>query len=400
MKVKLPLVSIIIPIYNVGPFLYQCIDSVVNQSYKNLQIILVNDGSLDYAKQICECFTSDSRVVLINKNNGGLVAARKTGLQCAAGAYILNLDGDDWLSKEYIEHMVVYALDGDADIVLPSHYREFLGKVERIDNKVSYGFYDGVKLQNLKNNMLSYESKLCPGIYSYSWGKLFKKKSLYKYQMSVPDILIMGEDAAVVYPAIYNSDSVHVVDYAGYYYRQRQTSILKSIESPNNEIPKILLLYETLLRGLSESNSLNIKKEQLRSYLFGVLAVRTAGFWGLGIEGVSVDLLFPKNLNLGIYSSGSFGQALFRKFTSEHGPGIIRWFDEDYLESRLIGLPVYSLEDFSQFDIDVIFVATVDSVIGNRVKTKLINAGVSDNKIFLYQINHSIVNVALNKLGL
>ena len=91
-------VSIIVPIYNVASYLYQCVDSIVNQTYTDIEIILVNDGSSDESSMICHEFAkADSRITLIEKNNEGLVAARKSGLSIATGEYILNVDGDDWL---------------------------------------------------------------------------------------------------------------------------------------------------------------------------------------------------------------------------------------------------------------------------------------------------------------
>ena len=90
-------ISIIVPIYNIDAYLYQCLNSIVSQSFKNIEIILVNDASTDQSLNICEYFRkSDNRVILINKNNNeGLVSARKSGIELATGKYAMYIDGDD-----------------------------------------------------------------------------------------------------------------------------------------------------------------------------------------------------------------------------------------------------------------------------------------------------------------
>ena len=101
-----PLVSIIIPIYNSEAFLDKCIQSAINQSYKNIEVILVDDGSIDSSGEICDNYSSiDNRIKTIHKNNGGLVNARKTGLKSSTGEYVLYIDGDDWIELNLIEKL-------------------------------------------------------------------------------------------------------------------------------------------------------------------------------------------------------------------------------------------------------------------------------------------------------
>ena len=102
-----PLISVIIPVYNVQNYLKECLDSVCRQTYQNIEIILVNDGSTDKCNQICRDYhKNDNRIKLIEKPNGGLVSARKAGIQQANGAYIAFVDGDDWVDDNFLEKMV------------------------------------------------------------------------------------------------------------------------------------------------------------------------------------------------------------------------------------------------------------------------------------------------------
>ena len=102
-----PLVSVIIPVYNVMPYIVQCLDSVQKQTYEKLEIILINDGSNDGSETFCnEIKKLDPRIVVIHKENGGVVSARNAGIRFAHGKYIVFVDGDDWIEPDYYEKMV------------------------------------------------------------------------------------------------------------------------------------------------------------------------------------------------------------------------------------------------------------------------------------------------------
>ena len=114
-----PLISVIIPVYNVKEYLKRCIDSVLIQTYKNMEIILVDDGSPDKCPQICdEWAKKDERIIVVHKENGGLVSARKMGISVATGEYIGYVDGDDWIESEYLEKQMIAIRETGADVVI------------------------------------------------------------------------------------------------------------------------------------------------------------------------------------------------------------------------------------------------------------------------------------------
>lgn len=126
MKRELPCISIIVPIYNNATYLEKCILSLVNQTYGNLQIILVDDGSRDASSKICEKYKeNDSRIIVIHKENGGVSSARKVGIERATGNYVMFVDGDDWIELDTCEKTVKVAMDNRADCVMFGYIREY-----------------------------------------------------------------------------------------------------------------------------------------------------------------------------------------------------------------------------------------------------------------------------------
>ena len=127
MEQNKPLVSMIVPIYRIDRYLGFCIESLIHQTFRNIEIILVDDGSDDRCPDICDLYkTKDSRIKVIHKANGGLVSARKAGIQAAKGAYIGYVDGDDWLNDGFISHMITDAVKYDADVVCAGFTRDLL----------------------------------------------------------------------------------------------------------------------------------------------------------------------------------------------------------------------------------------------------------------------------------
>lgn len=118
MKSEKVQLSVIVPVYNVEQYLKQCIDSILNQTFKNFELILVDDGALDSCPQICDNYSKhDDRVKVIHKKNGGLSSARNAGIKVAKGKFLTFIDSDDWISKNYFEEMMKEQDKYNADII-------------------------------------------------------------------------------------------------------------------------------------------------------------------------------------------------------------------------------------------------------------------------------------------
>ena len=170
------LVSIIIPVYNVQNELKSCVDSVISQTYKNIEIIIIDDGSTDESAKICDNYEKkDNRIKVIHKLNGGLSDARNWGLECARGEYVYFLDSDDLIKVDTIELLVCYCEKYDAEIGI-SWFCSFYSDSQLNNLLISCGNKD-IEIMSKKEAI---KKMILPGNYDHSGcGKLYKR-SLWK----------------------------------------------------------------------------------------------------------------------------------------------------------------------------------------------------------------------------
>ena len=255
-------VSVIVAIYKVGDYLEQCVQSILDQSYRNLEIILVDDGSPDKSHQICDEFCrKDERVQVLHKVNGGSVYARRDGLLKATGKYVLLIDGDDFADSEYINNLVKTAESENVDAVVDSFLMSYSNReyVEKIYLPV--GIYKGEKLEALKQHMIYSGEYFKFGINPALWNKLFRRDKLLKYYKDVPRGLTLGDDFAVSMPYLANADSVAILDSGAYYhYRQRADSMVKAYNA------KLVHNMTLLMNYLNNSCLEEIMVDQLSYY--------------------------------------------------------------------------------------------------------------------------------------
>ena len=210
-------ISIIVPIYNVEKYLDKCIKSIVNQSFKNLEIILVDDGSLDNCPAICDEWTKkDYRIKVIHKENGGLSDARNAGLSVASGDYIAFVDSDDYIEPDMYEKLLKVAIDNNCDIVsckLRMVYENDINLIANDDTGevIYYSTEDAIS------------ALIDDKIRQVVWNKLYKADII----KNIPfDVGKYHEDEFWSYQAIGNATKIATIDYTGYNYLQRSGSIM------------------------------------------------------------------------------------------------------------------------------------------------------------------------------
>ena len=377
---SMPLVSVVVPVYGIERYVGQCVESLVKQTYRNLEIILVDDGSPDKCGPICDLYArKDPRVRVVHQPNGGLVSARKAGLRLATGEYVACVDGDDWAAPDFVEALVSSAVATHADTVCAGQTRDLFAKSARFANALPCGLYEGDDLRSLWRSMLSHGDFYHPGISTYVWNKLFRREVLFDRQMAVYDRISMAEDGAVTYPTLLASRRVAVIDNAAYHYRQREDSMLKQNVSFAEDARKLGWLHDYMIRWAAQTPRELALADQITDYVLSIAIIRSGG--RLPDDDFSTFDPAYYGKDVAIYSAGTFGQQLANRFAETGHCRVVSWLDDDYWEYRRCGLDVDPVEDVTRVPFDYILVATVDSRVAQASADRLAALGVPRSKI-------------------
>ena len=186
------LISIIVPIYNVENYLRMCLDSIQNQTYKNFECLLINDGSPDNSAEICrEYAAKDSRFRYFEKENGGVSSARNLGMKCANGDYITFVDPDDWLDPDYLEILYLKMMEYDADVAIATYKKYSVSDRCYYFHVLDQDYYEKIYTGDELLAELPYRESF-DSTFNVSWGKLFKRSLLYSLVFN--EQRVMGED--------------------------------------------------------------------------------------------------------------------------------------------------------------------------------------------------------------
>ncbi len=290
-----PLVSIILPVYNAKNHIARCIESIRAQTYQNIQIIILNDGSRDISLPVCEMYRKvDRRILLVDKDNSGVSDTRNLGLRLAEGKYIQFVDSDDYIDPDYTEHLVTAAEEHSADLVIAPYKmvipRE-MSSGRRLQEKLS-ALLPGeeeepqdlpqeepeVRVYNfLPRGLLDTEGFAMhlmdkPASYYYSvlWNKLYRREILDSHEIFFASQIHWSEDLVFNLQYIQYARRFYAIDQPGYYYVQNPQSIVHTQVNPaaivkmkTTVFPYYKALYEKL--GLYEEN-----KAAIRRYLVDI----------------------------------------------------------------------------------------------------------------------------------
>lgn len=206
-----PLLSIGVPVYNVEKYLQKCLDSLINQTLRDIEIIIVNDGSTDSSGEICKEYEQkDTRIRLINKENGGLASARQAALEASTGLYFCACDADDWVEPTMYEVLYQQAKESRADIVMCNYWSEY-GEGER---KESLYLFDTAKVEDYMDEALN-------GRFPCQvWNKMFKREIFEKYSISWKAGINLGEDFLLMLKLFQYPVTISFTPKALYHYRR------------------------------------------------------------------------------------------------------------------------------------------------------------------------------------
>lgn len=287
------LITVIIPVYNVSKYLNKCLNSIVNQTYKNLEIILVNDGSKDDSLKICRDYEkADSRIRVVTQENQGVSVSRNTGLSFVTGSYIMFVDGDDWMKLNTIE--TIFNSICNYDLVCFSFVKEY-PEYQTVRDLQLNGLYEASFIQRRLTGLIGEELRDPSHFETFAtvWGKLFKADIIKNNVISFKNIREIGawEDGYFNWDYLNFCERVLVINQPFYHYRKFNSNSITS-NHKSGMLNKTNHLFDLIAADLVENNKGVEFQEALNNRI--VLSVI-----GLGLnEMFKNDSFFNKNKSI------------------------------------------------------------------------------------------------------
>lgn len=388
------LLSVIVPIYNSEEYLLECVTSIIHQTYKNLEIILVDDGSTDssskLADELCEM---DARIKVIHKKNGGILSAKYAGGVEAHGKYITFVDSDDWIDLNMYQILMDEMAESRADLVTSGHfaYREDGQTTAMYDKHIAEGIYEKSEINDSVLPIMMFDSRT--GVWSFDPSTCYK---IYCREKLMPILekvrsrtFYFGEDQVITYLYVLHAERICCTHKCFYYHRQRKKNEPIPYFKDDNFFQYLNELYDCLYNELKKHEMKDILKKQL-DYSFSSYMEK---YMEKKIEKYAVRkehepyYLFPfnkvrPNARYVIYGAGRTGRIYIEQIRSINYGMIAAWVDRNYLG---IGNGVCPPEVLTYVKCDYIVIALVSEEAAKEIKMHLLEMGVEEKKI-IHQI--------------
>jgi len=392
MKVT-PLISIIVTIYNIEKYIRKCIDSIVRQTYTNIQVILVDDGSTDASGEICDRYAvEDKRIQVIHKKNGGPVSARAMGLAVADGDYIGFVDGDDYIDAEFYEVLLHDIVNNHVDFVhtgfmceregcgTPFCFFE-TGRYELSPKTCQHFIEEGVLADSTK-------IQITPSI----WSKLFKREFIQKCHKKVPISLMYGEDLVCLCICLLEGKSIYLHKTAMYHYIKRSGSLMNS--GYTFSVIQIAELYHSLKSVFLEYDEYGYLQPYLENYIARTVAGATKKI-GRCTESLpfyyleNIDMI--KGKRIVIYGAGDVGQSYYTQLSRYSFCRIAGWIDKRYQQCHFDYAQVMSIAELKQLKYDAILIAIKNESTAKLIKKELVEEWGVTGEMIIWQTPKSII---------
>lgn len=355
------MISVIVPVFNAEKYLRKCLDSIMGQTLRDLEIILVDDGSCDESGGICDEYARrDQRIRVLHKENEGVVRARKDGLKKASGEEIAYVDADDWIRPDMLERMHGVMGREGVDVVACGRRIEQAGLSVPVKSVFPAGRYGREGLERLiYPRMIAGGGFFSWGMFPNLWDKLFRRDCLEKYQMAVDDRLAMGEDAACLYPVLLHADSLYIMEECFYHYRQSAFSMVRQTGDAASERERFRILYRSVAGQLERDKSIYDLRGQWLKYMLFLMVPRADILYdGFG----RLEYLFPyprirRGHRVVLYCAGVYGQRLYRYIKESGFCRAVALADQNAEGLRAEGLTVIPPQEIGQKKFDAIIIA-------------------------------------------
>ena len=276
-----PLISIIVPVYNVEAYLRQCLDSIVNQTYTEIEIICVNDGSSDKSKEILDEYASkDNRIKVVNQKNTGLSGARNAGNKLAKGKYIMYVYSDDWIDHDTCKNAVEYAEKEEADVVFWCYKKEY--KTSSVEKHFSWGNGCVFEATDVKNKLYRRFCGLLGDELAHpeyanaietAWGKLYRASIIINNDIRFVDTKLIGTEDCLFNLYVFSNvtKAVYIDKCYNHYRKYNDFSLTKGYK------PNLYLQWQSLFDLIEEHITLKQLPEQFRTAIQNRIALSIIG---------------------------------------------------------------------------------------------------------------------------
>ena len=380
------LISVVMPIYNVEKYLRKCIESILNQTYKNLQIILVDDGSTDNSGKICDEYAEiDKRINVIHKKNGGLISARKAGLKIAEGEFISNIDSDDWLELNMYEEMLENILETGAEFINTGVIYTYING-ESI-NEVYEANFETQVIEDPKTNvevwkgfLYHYEKSF---FNSYLWSKLFRREFFWECYKNLSDEANYGEDRIVITECLLKCKKISFLKKCFYHYIYKREGSYTS-KKGSKGILWAVRMYAEMFKLFDKYKVC----DEIKKYLEAALVTRT-------LMAIDDSKIYPQNIPIWkcldiekffnkkviIYGASQVGYDYFRQLKNFSEIKIVDWVDKNFFKYNYLEFKVQSVNSIKDVDYDLILIAVTKEGMAKQISDELKKIGVDDKKI-------------------
>lgn len=378
------LVSVVVPIYNVESYLPACVESILAQTYSNLEIILVDDGSTDGSAKICDSYAQkDKRVSVLHQKNQGAASARKNGIQAAQGEYICFSDADDVIDKDMVQHFVDGI--GHCDMITGGcRTIELDGKERnRMDNLPEGIYQTPEQMEEVWANLVTAKGSFKDGFLPFLFTKMYKTLLMREVIEDVDLTLVYAEDRDLLFRYILKCKSIRITHRPLYEYRIRNGS---AVLSPH---PDMLRNMDALYKSLTKAFEKHPHKDDLMCQLqmFLVSRIHTIPYWmEFHPEARMVRNLYQPHKDLRgkklvLYGAGAVGRDYYLQIESDKRCEIVLWADKKWKDYKRARYQIDSPEKIKNVEFDYIVIAVKNKKTAEEIKEELVVAGIPENKI-------------------
>lgn len=383
------LLSVIVPVYNSERYLTHCVESLLDQTYQVMEILLIDDGSADGSRKICDGYAEKyNNIFIFHQKNAGANAARKKGIEHAKGSYIAFVDSDDWVVPNFFEVLMLAAEKENADMVTTNVTVDTESGSMISRSAVVNGSYTQEEIEKYIFPCMVYDDiERKPGIFAYLCAKVLKREPLLDSITDLDTHLAYGEDGAIVFPFLAGISKLVVTDYPGYHYVQHDASVTHRLDP--DMFRNVSYLEKYLKTKFQKMGKYALVETQIhyfiRDLLFRIIEADYEVNCGR-ILCVPPYEIIPRSSKLVIYGAGKAGKEFVRLFLQSHYAEVTAWVDQNF-GRELYSYQIENPESIKEKEYDYVLIALTDEKKAYEVKEYLHSIGIEDKKILWKEIN-------------